>query len=1042
VTTRINVTVTFAARLAKLNDESRIRPVSTLARSRRQFGVLASVAVVVALVTGGWMVAEGSLARAADAGVQQGMAARSGADRGLRMTAELGADPQAQNTQVRAALERSFAALATPPEVFRTVSAAASVTTPAEPNTTRAGLVMVIDDLEQQAELLAGTWAASPGDVTVQADAAELLEVQVGDVLTLDGTPARIAGLWRVTDPLDARWLGDPQVLAGHDNAGPSSIGPIVVDEARMTSFEQPDAQWTVVPDATRITAADLTTIATTWAQLPAAWRGEVDDAGSFHKSGRLRNTVADLDARVDGLRAIEPVVVLLLAAAALVALLELGRLLASNRAREIALLWARGRGSTETGAWAGVEASIAAAIGAVAGLGAGALALALLGDRVTLSPSTLGVALVAVLTAIAACGTAAARQAREGVRAEAAENRLRRAAGPTATIIALAAAGVSVWQLQLYGTPVTPLADGTSAVDPIAVVAPALAVVAGALLALTAFPLLARLVMRATVQAPAPRMLAAHSVARRLRRVTAPLLVIAIAGSTVLVAAGYTATWSQAFDRTSALRAGAPLSVVGAGSFDAPALDRLASVAGVDALVPVRRDELVLSDGTGTAVAVAPDAFAALADDAAGTIDPAAIAEQFRAEPVGPAIPAAARELVLTANLDGFSAAPAVRLRYTDGWGRERVLTTEASASASDGAPDGEVRFTATLPATAASTDGRLLAVDVEVLARSIASDAATFTLATLGTDAGELSDAFGRDAWKSEAASITAAIGPTGPLGFRVSGGGATVRMTPPPAQGMPPVLVTRTLADRYGLDVGSTFSVQTAGSYASVNMRIAGVLPAVPGADDSLAALIDLGILQSTAARETRASAVPNALWLDSAEVATTATALRAALPPGTRILTAEDAAGRAVVGSAAIALVGVAALCILLALITLAAVSRADHRLRLGDLAVLRARGFRSTQQAAVRRGEWWIVAASGLLAGAIIGTLVVLLTIPQLTSAALPEPIPGLSATVRIDPLLTIGGAVVLLGAIVLLGEFAAARVRRDALRALGGEEQR
>src|SRR5690606_40608804 len=114
---------------------------------------------------------------------------------------------------------------------------------------------------------------------------------------------------------------------------------------------------------------------------------GEVDGAGSFHKSGRLKNTVADLGARVDGLRAIEPVVLLLLAAAALVALLELGRLLASNRAREIALLWARGRGSTETGAWAGIEASIAAALGAAAGLGAGALVLALLGDRVAVTP-------------------------------------------------------------------------------------------------------------------------------------------------------------------------------------------------------------------------------------------------------------------------------------------------------------------------------------------------------------------------------------------------------------------------------------------------------------------------------------------------------------------------------------------------------------------------------------------------------------------------------------------------------------------------------
>jgi hypothetical protein len=91
---------------------------------------------------------------------------------------------------------------------------------------------------------------------------------------------------------------------------------------------------------------------------------------------------------------------------------------------------------------------------------------------------------------------------------------------------------------------------------------------------------------------------------------------------------------------------------------------------------------------------------------------------------------------------------------------------------------------------------------------------------------------------------------------------------------------------------------------------------------------------------------------------------------------------------------------------------------------------------------VRRGEWWIVAASGLLAGAIIGTLAVLLTIPQLTSAALPDPIPGLSAAVRIDLVLVSAGPRVLLGGNALRGELAAARVRRDALRALGGEETR
>lgn len=1017
---------------------------STLARSRRHLGALASVAVVVGLVVGGWMVVEGALSRAADDGVRQGMATRSGADLGLRVTSSLAADPDAQDVQVRAAIAHSFAELEAAPEVFRTASAAASVIAPSQPNTTRAGLVMTIDGLAQHAELTAGSWAAGPDEVTVQADAAEQLGAEVGDVLSLDGSPARITGLWRVSDPLDARWLGDPQLLSGHDDAGPSSIGPIVVDAARLTAFDEPDAQWTIVPDVTRIAAADLTTIAATWAHIPSAWRGEVDNASSFHKSGRLKNTIAELDARVDGLRAIEPVVLLLLTAAALVALLELGRLLASDRAREIALLWARGRGATETGLWAGVEASIAAVTGAITGLGTGALVLTLIGDRVAIGPATIGVAVAAVLGAVAACGVAAGRQAHEGVRAEAGESRIRRAAGPTATVIAVAAAAVSVWQLRLYGSPVTPLSDGSSAVDPIAVVAPALAVVAGSLLALAAFPLLARLVMRANAQASPPRMLAAHGVARRLRRVAAPLLVVAIAGSTVLVAAGYTATWSRSFEQTSALRAGAGLSVAGAGTLDDATLEGIASLDGVAAVAPIRRDELVLGDGSGTLIAVAPDAFASLASDAAGTIDPASTAEHFRAEVSGAAVPPAARRLVLTARLSGFATAPVVRLHVSDGWGRERVIAAEASAS------DGQVRFEAVLPeaprsatATAATADGRLLAIDIEIPRSSLASiDGADVTLESLGTDAGELPEAFARDTWGAEPTSLTASVDPTGPRGFHITGGGATARMTPDPAEGMPPVIVTRALAERYGLAVGSTLTVQTAGSYASLDMRIAALLPAVPGADDPLAALVDLGVVQGTAARETRASAVPNAAWLGARDVPSAAASLREILPPGARILTADDDAGRAVVGSAAVALVGAALLCTVLALITLAAVSRADHRLRLGDVAVLRALGFRSDQQAAIRRGEWWIVAASALLAGAVIGILVVLLTIPQLTSAALPDPVPGLEAAVRIDPWLAVGGAAALLGAIAVLGELAAARVRRDARHALGGEELR
>ncbi|MGN6273592.1 MAG: hypothetical protein ACTHMQ_10960 [Protaetiibacter sp.] len=99
---------------------------STLARSRRHLGALVSVAVVVGLVSGGWLVAERALSRTAVEGVRHGMATRSGADLGLRVTSAVAADPGAQDAQVRAAIARSFAGLEAAPEVFRTASAAAS----------------------------------------------------------------------------------------------------------------------------------------------------------------------------------------------------------------------------------------------------------------------------------------------------------------------------------------------------------------------------------------------------------------------------------------------------------------------------------------------------------------------------------------------------------------------------------------------------------------------------------------------------------------------------------------------------------------------------------------------------------------------------------------------------------------------------------------------------------------------------------------------------------------------------------------------------
>ena len=63
------------------------------------------------------------------------------------------------------------------------------------------------------------------------------------------------------------------------------------------------------------------------------------------------------------------------------------------------------------------------------------------------------------------------------------------RLVGPGLVTLVAAAAALSVWQLRAYGSPVTVRSDGTPAVDPVAVAAPAALLVAVVLAALTLFP-------------------------------------------------------------------------------------------------------------------------------------------------------------------------------------------------------------------------------------------------------------------------------------------------------------------------------------------------------------------------------------------------------------------------------------------------------------------------------------------------------------------------------------------------------------------------
>ncbi len=172
--------------------------------------------------------------------------------------------------------------------------------------------------------------------------------------------------------------------------------------------------------------------------------------------------------------------------------------------------------------------------------------------------------------------------------------------------VVLLILAGIGLWQLRLYGAPLTRDAQGTLGLDPLLVAAPAFGLAAGAVLATRFVPRLAEigertLHRRRGVVAP----LGARQLARRPLRYTRTALLLMLAAALGTFAAVYAATWSRSQADQAAYQAGADVRVV---ATDYPTLPTwaigptLRAIDGVQAAVPVSTQSFevphVLTDG------------------------------------------------------------------------------------------------------------------------------------------------------------------------------------------------------------------------------------------------------------------------------------------------------------------------------------------------------------------------------------------------------------------------------------------------------------
>ena len=264
---------------------------------------------------------------------------------------------------------------------------------------------------------------------------------------------------------------------------GTDSVGPIVVDESRWAQIGHfPWASWTIVPDPARIDAHELGTMITAWPRFGDALLQADTGSSGYSQDGQFLLTAAALTSRVRAVDALTPMVPLTLAVIALVSILELARLLGEIRSAETELLWSRGASPASwpvrppsrpgspplSGAILGTIAAVA-----VLAFGFGPEAIGAAGAAVWAVP--LGATAVATLV----FGIQAFRASRLSARRDVPERSGRggRLARLGIVVLLAIATVLSVWQLQLYGSPVTPSATGGE-VDPVTVLAPALMLV------------------------------------------------------------------------------------------------------------------------------------------------------------------------------------------------------------------------------------------------------------------------------------------------------------------------------------------------------------------------------------------------------------------------------------------------------------------------------------------------------------------------------------------------------------------------------------
>jgi hypothetical protein len=425
------------------------------------------------------------------------------------------------------------------------------------------------DQITANAVLQSGSWPGSlrqggaiPVALPVSVGAALHLvpgdQVALRDRLSGQRVSIRVTGLYRPRDPGALYWELDLIPTSGiNAQAGFITYGPAVADPALFGphGLAVGGASWLAFPETSRIRYGDLTRLATRIRRMESAF-GTSPAYGGLAVSTGLLPLLVGLAENVQVARSLLIIGVLELLLLAGAALVLTARTLASQREDEAAVMTARGAGRSQLARLAAAEVSLILITAGVVGVLAGNWLASLLASTGPLRAAALHVAgisaadVLAVGLVLVVCAgvtlwpafrplSAASARVRRGRRA--AVSTVAQASGDVAIVLLAVLVG---WQLRKYAA-VSHTVSGVPGVDPVLVLAPALALAAGAVMSLRLMPLLARAIEG--LAARTSRLgaaMASWEISRRAVQQSACVLLVVLAVGTGTLALAQHQSW------------------------------------------------------------------------------------------------------------------------------------------------------------------------------------------------------------------------------------------------------------------------------------------------------------------------------------------------------------------------------------------------------------------------------------------------------------------------------------------------------------------